>query len=210
MKPRLLWENDDAVAVEKPSGIPTIPGRGDVGRPMSALLEEALGKKVWIVHRLDLDASGVVVFAKSAAAHKRLCADFEHRRARKRYLALVEGEPKDEGRIDAPLREFGSGRVGVGEGGKLSSTRYAVRARGLGCALLDAEPLTGRRHQLRVHLYSIGHPILGDRLYGKTRPVGAAPRLMLHALSLELPGLPVLECPPPEDFRDELSRRSVA
>jgi len=116
---------------------------------------------------------------------------------------------KSGGRVETPLREFGSGRVGADPAGKPSLTEYSVRARGEGCTLLTVEPKTGRRHQIRVHLYSLGHPILGDPLYGSPRPVGGAPRLMLHALALGLAGLPPLICPPGPDFSDELARRRV-
>jgi RluA family pseudouridine synthase len=208
---RVLLETEEIVAVDKPAGRPTIPGRGDIGEPVSAELERRLGRKLFVVHRLDRDAGGVLVFAKTAPAHKRLSAAFEGREARKTYLALVLGRPGESGEIDLPLRQFGSGRWGAaapGEG-KPSLTRWRRLAEGEGCALLEARPLTGRRHQLRAHLYSIGHPILGDRLYGEDRPVGGAPRLMLHALTLSLPGCPPLSCPPPDDFRAVLASRGV-
>ena len=208
---RVLLETREIFAVEKAAGRPTIPGRGDIGEPVSAELERRLGRKLFVVHRLDLDASGLLVLAKTAEAHKRLSAAFEGREARKTYLALVDGRPGESGEIDRPLRQFGSGRWGVakpGEG-KPSVTAWRRLSEGTGCALLEARPLTGRRHQLRVHLYSIGHAILGDRLYGESRPVGGAPRLMLHALALELPGCPPLSCPPPADFLAVLAARGV-
>jgi RluA family pseudouridine synthase len=208
-EPRVLLEDEEIVAAEKPAGVPTIAGRGDVGEPLTSRLERALGRKLWVVHRLDLDASGLVVLAKTAAAHARLCAAFERRGVRKSYLALVEGAVTGNGESDAPLREFGSGRVAASPKGKPSLTRYAPLTEGRGCTLLKVEPVTGRRHQIRVHLYGAGHPILGDRLYGAPRPVGGEPRLMLHALALELPGLPALRCPPPPDFAEVLARRGV-
>ena len=201
---QILFEDETALAVAKPAGRPTIPGRGDIGEPVSAELARRAGRPLFVVHRLDLDASGVLLFAKTAEAHRRLSLDFEARRVRKTYLALVQGAVGADGAVDRPLRAFGSGRMGTAADGKPSLTRYAVRKAGRGCTLLAAEPVTGRRHQIRVHLYSLGHPILGDRLYGEPRPVGGAPRLMLHALSLEAPGLPPLSCPPPEDFESVL------
>lgn len=204
----ILYEDDDVVAAAKPAGQPTIPGRGDAAEGAFNLeLEGVVGRKLFVVHRLDREASGLLLFAKTAAAHARLCAEFEGRRARKTYLALVDGSVAEPGEIEAPLKEFGSGRVGAAAAGKASSTRYAPRAAGQGCTLLTVEPKTGRRHQIRVHLYSVGHAILGDPLYGSPRPVGGAPRLMLHALALGLSGLPPLICPPGPDFLAVLEAR---
>lgn len=205
----VIFEDESVVAAAKPAGQPSIPGRGDIAEPLNLELERTLGCKLWVVHRLDLDASGLIVFAKTAQAHKRLCAQFEGRSARKTYLAAVEGEVASGGVVDAPLRETGSGRTAVKPDGKPSRTRYSVRKAGRGAALLTVEPETGRRHQIRAHLYSIGHPILGDRLYGEKRPVGGAPRLMLHALALALEGLPPLVCPPPPDFDEVLRAREL-
>jgi len=110
--------------------------------------------------------------------------------------------------VDRPLREFGSGRVGVDPSGKPSLTRFKVLQTFKGATLIEVEPSTGRRHQIRVHLYALGHPVLGDTRYGDPRPVGGAARLMLHALRLELefpPGRPLrIGCEPPEDFRRSL------
>src|SRR5262245_1011779 len=108
---RLLREDEEIVAVEKPAGRPSIPGRGEIGEPVVTELRRRLGRPLWVVHRLDLDASGVLVFAKTAAAHRRLSAAFEGRQAKKTYLALVEGELAQGGEIDRPLRQFGSGRM---------------------------------------------------------------------------------------------------
>lgn len=206
----VVYEDEEVLAVSKPSGQPSIPGRGDAAEgALNLELEGRLGRKLYVVHRLDREASGLILFAKTPGAHARLCEQFEKRAARKTYLALVEGDVKAAGRIETPLREFGSGRVGVSEAGKAADTEYSVRAAGQGCTLLTVLPKTGRRHQIRVHLYSIGHPILGDPLYGAPRPVGGAPRLMLHALALGLAGLPPLVCPPGPDFSDVLARRGV-
>ena len=146
-------------------------------------------------------SSGVVVFGLTAQAHARLCAHFESRRAKKLYWAAVRGKVSKAGAVDKPLREFGSGRVAVAaSGGKPSMTRYRPLEALRGATLLEVGIVTGRRHQIRAHLYSAGHPILGDPLYGEPRPVGGAPRLMLHHLELALPGLPVLRAEPPADF----------
>ena len=211
MAPTILFENDEVVAAAKPAGQPTIPGRGDAAAgALNQELEAALGRRLFVVHRLDREASGLLLFAKTATAHARLCAEFEGRRVRKVYWALVNGVVSEAGEIARPLRAFGSGRIGVGEPGKPSLTRYKVQETGRGATLLSVEPVTGRRHQIRAHLYAVGHPILGDPLYGAPRPVGGAPRLMLHALSLALDGLPSLSCPPPSDFLAVLSERGIS
>lgn len=205
----VVFEDDRLIAVNKPAGRPTIPGRGDIGEPLNKELERRLGARLWVVHRLDREASGLVVFAKDAATHKALCADFESRRADKSYLAVVQGILEGEGRADAPLKEFGSGRTAPSPQGKPSLTRWSVLRPLKGATLLSVTPLTGRRHQIRAHLCARGHPLLGDPLYGPApRPVGGAPRLMLHALTLALPAGPgyELRAEPGADFDAVLSR----
>lgn len=201
----VIYEDDRLLAVDKPSGLLVIPGRG---RPDETLRDQAarrLGGPVWVVHRLDREASGVVVFAKTAFEHRRLCGLFEGRMIEKLYLALVQGRVERDGQVDRPLRAFGSGRMGVAEGGLPTLTRYRVLERLSGATLLEVRPVTGRRHQIRVHLHSIGHPILGDPRYGRPLPVAGASRLMLHALELALPAPEgrrlVLRAEPPPDFR---------
>jgi tRNA pseudouridine32 synthase/23S rRNA pseudouridine746 synthase len=166
---------------------------------------EYIGGKAYLVHRLDRETSGVMVFARTADSHRRLSQQFESRAVTKRYVALVSGQMDTwTGEIAEPLREFGSGRVGVDPNGKSAVTGWQVRERLSDNDLLDVSPITGRRHQIRVHLYSIGHPILGDSRYGDDRPIGGAPRLMLHASELTLPaqeGPPlVLRADPPAEF----------
>lgn len=204
----ILFEDDRVVAVDKPAGRPTIPGRGDVGEALNAELERRLGRKLFVAHRLDLEASGVVVFAKDAETHRLLCAQFEGRAAKKTYLAAVAGAMTGEGAIDAPLKEFGSGRVAPSPDGRKSRTRWRVERTWRAAALLRVEPETGRRHQIRAHLCSIGHPILGDPRYGPPpRPIGGAPRLMLHALALSVTAVVPYEftAEPPRDFAAVLS-----
>ena len=123
--------------------------------------------------------------AKASADSPLLFVSDEGRRVQKIYLAWVLGKmEKKQGLLDYPLRAFGSGRIGVDPKGKPSQTRFKVLKTQDGVSLLEVELLTGRRHQIRVHLYHAGHPILGDPLYGQERPVGGAPRLMLHAWRL--------------------------
>lgn len=189
--------------------MPVVPARADdPRRPLSALVAEHLKAKVWVVHRLDAATSGVLVFAKDRDTHKRLSQAFEGRTASKTYLAAVLGEAAP-GENLSPLKTFGSGRVGPSPEGKPSETAWTVRERLRGATLLEVVPKTGRRHQIRVHLNASGFPVLGDKRYGKDRPVGGAPRLMLHAWKLEVPGAdgaPLrLEAPPPPDFEAVLA-----
>lgn len=213
MTPDILHRDGRLVAVNKPAGLDVIPGRGEAAERgcLRDILAERLGTRVWVVHRLDRDTSGVVIFALDAEAHRSLCLQFEGRAVEKIYDAVVQGEPREEaGEIVAPLRTFGSGREGVSPDGKPSVTRWRVRRRGAGIAGLEVRPLTGRRHQIRVHLFHIGHPVWGDPLYGLERPVGGGSRLMLHARRLTLlhpdGGDWTAQAPVPEDFAAVLGR----
>jgi len=205
----ILFENDDYLAVDKPEGVLSVAEAGRGGLP--ELLKDHYAAKLFPVHRLDRGASGVIVFAKNAGAHRRLNGEFDRREVRKTYLALVDGVPAaNRGQINAPLREFGSGRMGVDpKRGKPSSTEWKVAERLDGATLLRVHPATGRRHQIRVHFYHIGHPILGDPRYGDRARQERAPRLMLHAQALEF-ALPsgervTVEAPPPPSFEKVLA-----
>jgi RluA family pseudouridine synthase len=182
---RALFENDDLLAVDKPVGVVSIAEAGKGGLP--EFLRGIYGGKLFAVHRLDREASGVIVFAKNAAMHRHLNGEFDRRSVRKTYLALTHGViAPNRGTVNKPIREFGSGRMGVDVmGGKPSSTEFKVEERLKGFTLVRAYPLTGRRHQIRVHLYSLGHPIVGDLKYGDRAAQEKFPRLMLHAMEIE-------------------------
>ena len=183
----ILFENDDIIAVDKPPSLASIPERDKTKESVLAQLSRVYPHKIYVVHRLDKNASGVILFAKNARTHKYLSRQFTSRTVKKTYLALVHGVVAEgRGVIDKPLRQFASGRVAVdSERGKPSVTEFEVVERFGSYTLVRAHPLTGRLHQLRVHFYSIGHPIVGDRVYGQTNPqinLGAKySRLMLHA-----------------------------
>lgn len=213
----ILFEDEDLYAVDKPEGLPVIPERIARGPCALAIAAEQAARRLLVVHRLDRDTSGVLLFAKNAAAHRHLNGEFEHRRARKTYAAVVEGRmAASDGRITAPIRPFGSGRMGVDRRrGKPCLTHYRIVRFAGACTELLAHPVTGRRHQIRVHLYSLGHPIVGDRRYGAAHGDGAAAsadggsrpvseRLLLHARSLavRLPSGPSVRIasPLPESF----------
>ncbi|MFH1723123.1 MAG: RluA family pseudouridine synthase [Elusimicrobiota bacterium] len=201
----IIHEDEHLIAVAKPAGRLVIPGRGPAkGRPLVEEVSKLIGAKAYVVHRIDRETSGLVLFAKDANSHRFLSKAFERRSVRKTYLALAQGAVERGGLVRAPIRAFGSGRVGVDRRGDPCETGYRVRDRLHGATLLAVEPKTGRRHQIRVHLYSIGHPVMGDPLYGRPRPVGGVPRLMLHALALEFESpsgrLLSLRAGPPSDF----------
>jgi tRNA pseudouridine32 synthase / 23S rRNA pseudouridine746 synthase len=205
-EPSVLYEDEGLVVVDKPAGMATAAGGGiEDDASLHDWVSRHVGVRIFIVHRLDRGTSGVIAFAKTAEAHRRLSLAFEGREVGKRYLAAVDGHvARASGEIADPLRAFGSGRVGVDPKGREAVTRYRRLERLQDADLLEVEPLTGRRHQIRVHCYAIGHPVLGDTRYGAVRPVGGAPRLMLHAIELRLPGVDgeplVVRVDPPADF----------
>jgi tRNA pseudouridine32 synthase/23S rRNA pseudouridine746 synthase len=198
----LLHQDDALVAVSKPAGEPVIAARGEPpDRCLQKRLERHLGSRLWVVHRIDRDASGVVVFARDAEAHRSLSLAFERREVVKTYLAFVAGaiEPL-RGRLDVALRPARRGKTRparTGEPGSQSAvTDYVTLNRwGFGAAtvsLLEVHPVTGRHHQIRVHLRSAGAPILFDPLYARgltPDAVAEAPceRLALHARRIDLP-----------------------
>jgi len=140
------------------------------------------------VHRLDKEVSGVMLYALHPEAHRFLNNAFEKREVHKTYQALVHGVlVEDQGVIMRPIREFGSGRMGVDDlKGKPSETWFTVIKRTDRFTLVELSPQTGRRHQLRVHLYSIGHPIVGDTRYGEKALQQGFPRLMLTSTGIDL------------------------
>lgn len=177
------------IVIDKPAGLLAVPGRGAAAQDCASARIQELFADALVVHRLDQATSGLLIFARGAPAQRNLSQAFAERRVDKRYIAVVDGLiGDDEGSIDLPLAADWPNRprqqVDV-EHGKPSSTRWHVLARDAvaGTTRLALQPLSGRSHQLRVHLLAIGHPILGDALYA---PALAAPRLMLHASALSL------------------------
>ena len=209
MTVKVLYEDGDVLAVDKPEGVVSVSEAGAGGLP--ELLKDHYPGKLFPVHRLDRGASGVIVYAKNADAHRHLNGQFDRREVRKAYLALVHGAvAAGRGTINAPIREFGSGRMGVdARRGKPSSTEWKVAERLPSASLLRVQPATGRRHQIRVHLYHIGHPIVGDLKYGDKALQERFPRLMLHALEIEFippssAGRVTVEAPVPPSFEEVL------
>lgn len=180
-----LYEDEHLIAIDKPAGLLSVSTDRQKTRTALALLRRSLSTsdrppRLWPVHRLDRETSGVLLFARSREVRDELQSNWDQ--TRKYYLAIVDGHPKPaDGVIDLPLWEDKSlnVRVGGGRGSRDARTRFRTLKRGRRRALLEVELLTGRRHQIRSHLASIGHPIIGDPRYG-----GAGPRMGLHALSL--------------------------
>jgi 23S rRNA pseudouridine1911/1915/1917 synthase len=202
----ILHQDSQLVAIDKPAGLLSVSTESERERTALALLRQALAgggrpAPLWPVHRLDRETSGVLLFARTKAAQNWVQGTWEE--TRKCYLAVVEGRPREErGTIDQPLFEdpLLGVQVGAGPGSKAARTRYAVRASSRGRSLLEVELDSGRRHQIRVHLAWLGHPLVGDPRYGSR-----APRMGLHALSLTVvhPGTdrPVtFEAAPPPAF----------
>lgn len=192
--PTVLHADAHLLAVDKPSGLLSVPGRGDHHHDSAWSRLQACFGPLWVVHRLDMDTSGVIVYARTREAAAGLGRCFERRQPLKQYLAWVQGHPEpDSGEIDLPLRLDWPHRprqVVDPVDGKPSQTRYRVLTRQPLRSRLLLEPRTGRSHQLRVHLSAIGHPIEGDRFYGPpevTHAAGGTGRLMLHAWRLSLP-----------------------
>ncbi|TAF53230.1 MAG: RluA family pseudouridine synthase [Sphingobacteriia bacterium] len=169
----VLYQCDDWLAVNKPSGLLSIPDREGNAPSMKSLLDQALGK-VFTVHRLDKDTSGVLVFARHPAAHQALCALWESRDIEKHYLGLVKGKIlHPTGQIDVPLKEH-PGKVTkmmTHAQGKASLTEYTTLKTFSQYSWLALQIHTGRMHQIRVHLQYLGHPIVADPLYGDGQPL---------------------------------------
>lgn len=220
----ILYEDADVAVVFKPCGMVVHPAAGnETGTLVNALLYHldhlgSIGGEVrpGIVHRLDKDTSGLLLVAKNDAAQIALSRQLQMRQMEKHYLALVEGHMReDEGRIEAAIARSKTDRkkMAVDPQGRDAVTLWRVMEEGRAAALLDVHILTGRTHQIRVHMKSIGHPVCGDPIYGTARGV-QVPRLMLHAHTLAFTH-PVsgkrmeLVCPPPEEFTDGLRRQGI-
>lgn len=187
--PTLIHVDDDLIVIDKPSGLLSVPGRGEDRADCAIARLRADFPDVLLVHRLDLDTSGVMVFARTPQAQAHLGRQFEARTTRKYYQALVAGVVDgDAGQVDLPLIVDWPNRprqMICHDTGRPAQTDWKVISRAEGQTRMRLQPLTGRSHQLRVHMLALGHPILGDTLYadGVAR---AHPRLMLHAWSLRL------------------------
>lgn len=185
----ILYEDDQIIVADKPSGLLSVPGKlaGREDCLISRL--QAARWDALLVHRLDCDTSGVMIFARNKRAQGFLGQEFEQRRAHKTYVARVAGQMAgDAGRVDLPLCADWPNRprqMVSQEHGRPAVTDWQVIGRSAGETRVRLTPLTGRSHQLRVHMLALGHPILGDPIYAEG-PARDHPRLMLHAETLSL------------------------
>ncbi|MFS1702516.1 bifunctional tRNA pseudouridine(32) synthase/23S rRNA pseudouridine(746) synthase RluA [Alteromonas sp. AMM-1] len=186
----LLYYDDDIIVANKPSGLLTVPGKALEHRDSLASRIQTVFPDARIVHRLDMATSGVIVIAQHKASHKHLSRQFETRHTAKRYYARVLGVPVQQcGEVNLPLICDWPNRpkqMVSHEHGKPALTHYQVVQQLADEALVELRPVTGRSHQLRVHMLALGHPILGDRLYSPPAGLAKANRLQLHAESLML------------------------
>lgn len=198
----LLYVDDHLLVLVKPSGLHAVPGRGEDKQDCLSGRAQACFPDALVVHRLDRDTSGLMLMARGTQVQRTLNIAFAERRVHKRYVAVVEGELGKLGESAAPDGEDGWGRIELSifldwpnrprriidpVQGKPSVTRWRVLGPMTGPApatRVELEPVTGRSHQLRVHLQAIGHPILGDTLYGSREGQARADRLLLHAHEL--------------------------
>ena len=238
----VLYEDDHLVAVNKPAGLRVIPDSFNPALPnLLAMLEaryrKALGtqgQQLWVVHRIDMHTSGVVLFARTPEMHRHLNRMFEHGEVHKTYWAIVKGHPSPrEGRIDLPMAPHPSRSrmMVISEKGKPAVTDYRVLEEFEHFSLVEIYPRTGRTHQIRLHFQAIGHPLAIDPIYAKILSIdisnlkrdvvrkrlnaGETPpalmqRLTLHALRLSfqhpISDAPFeVEAPLPKDFRGLLS-----
>ena len=187
--------DEHMLVLNKPSGLLSVPGRGPEKQDCLSKRVQAIYPDALVVHRLDQDTSGLLIMARGIEAQRRISKAFETRQIHKRYMAVVVGEPdpseKDadgwaliEGAIllDWPNRPLHI----IHPDGKPSQSRWRMLESSDFASLVELEPVTGRTHQLRVHMQSIGHPMLGDSLYAPPEVRALTTRLMLHAKSIQL------------------------
>jgi len=185
---RVVYEDAQLLLVHKPDLLLSVPGRHPLNRDCMITRLQASYPDALVVHRLDLDTSGIMLVARGKASQGALSRLFQERAVHKRYRAWVAGHlAQDEGRIELPIARDWERRPLqkiCHETGKHALTHYRVLRRARGNTYLELLPVTGRSHQLRIHCRELGHPILGCDMYAPPQILGSAPRLMLHACEI--------------------------
>mgnify|MGYP000100181036 FL=1 len=184
----ILYQDNDLVVLNKPSGLLTVTGRLSEHQDCLETRVQRVLPTATIVHRLDMATSGIILMALHKAAHVEISRQFEKREISKRYLARVYGQiANDCGEVNLPLICDWPNRPKQKvdhQNGKKALTQYQVLTRETNSTLVELTPITGRSHQLRVHMLALGHPILGDRLYAHSEALKVSKRLQLHAQAL--------------------------
>ena len=190
MSETVIYIDDHMLVAEKPAGLLSVPGRLPENKDCLISRLQIDYPDALTVHRLDMATSGLMVFARGIEAHRTLSKAFADRQVGKRYIAVVAGALTGEGEVDLPLITDWPNRprqMVDHDIGKPSLTRYRVLEKGEGTTRVELEPVTGRSHQLRVHMMAIDRPILGDVFYAPPEIERLSPRLLLHAARLSLP-----------------------
>ncbi len=187
---QIVHQDAHILAIDKPSGLLSVPGKAVEHRDCVEDRVRAQFPDALLVHRLDMDTSGLMIFARNKNAQRHLGLQFEKRTVQKTYIARVAGIiEQDQGLVDLPLIVDWPNRprqMVDHERGKPAQTQWLVIDREPNATRVELQPRTGRTHQLRVHMMALGHTILGDRFYGNPHEIDAADRLQLHAGSLKL------------------------
>jgi RluA family pseudouridine synthase len=186
MSSLILFEDDQLLAANKPAGLPSHATHDPLRPHFQGAVEQAAGRPLVLFHRLDLDTTGIVLFGKDPAVNRVMTEMFRDRKIHKTYWAVVGGRwPESWKEVRTFIKKTGGGRwanVPKGKGGDSAETRFRALASSGERTLVEASPVTGRTHQIRLHCLERGHPILGDRQYGRPHPQGVP--MALHARAL--------------------------
>jgi 23S rRNA pseudouridine1911/1915/1917 synthase len=209
-----LYVDSSLVVVDKPDALPTQPSPGSSNPSLLEVVASKLKKAgspsdLHVVHRLDTNTTGAVALARTKRAADEI-ARIVVSTAEKRYFAICEGRVERRTTIDSPIARLSGNHFGVATAGRSAVTHVDPCSVGSEFSLLEVRIETGRTHQIRVHLASIGHPVAGDRRYGSLTTREVTRRPMLHARVLALPGVGTFEGPLPDDFRDACTRFGLA
>lgn len=186
---KILFQDNDIIVLDKPSGLLSVAGRLAIHKDSLQTRVQRVFPTASVVHRLDMSTSGIMVMALNKESHRNLSKQFQEREVSKRYVARIFGKPPtDDGSVDLPLICDWVNRPKQKvdfESGKPSLTNWKVLSFNNNVSLVELEPVTGRSHQLRVHMQSIGHPILGDKFYAHPEAFQLSDRLDLHAAYIQ-------------------------